>query len=282
MLLKPVRWLAPLAFVAGLSPALAQEPVTADTVLAKVGDEVITVGHILLLRSQLPAQYQNLPGEVLYDGLINQAITQVVLSSEVEDPGLLARLVLENESRAVLANVAMDRIATETVTEEALKAAYDVTYSAAKPEEEFRAAHILVATEEEALDLITQLNVGKDFGSLAAEYSTGPSGPGGGDLGWFGRGAMVAPFEEAVLALEPGEISAPVKTQFGWHVITLNETRIVPVPTLEDVRAQLSDEMVRTAVETEAARLRGELGVEQVTPDAEMLQFLNNPSLLEE
>lgn len=282
MLLKPVRWLAPLAFVAGLSPALAQEPVTADTVLAKVGDEVITVGHILLLRSQLPAQYQNLPGEVLYDGLINQAITQVVLSSEVEDPGLLARLVLENESRAVLANVAMDRIATETVTEEALKAAYDVTYGAAKPEEEFRAAHILVATEEEALDLITQLNVGKDFGSLAAEYSTGPSGPGGGDLGWFGRGAMVAPFEEAVLALEPGEISAPVKTQFGWHVITLNETRIVPVPTLEDVRAQLSDEMVRTAVETEAARLRGELGVEQVTPDAEMLQFLNNPSLLEE
>ncbi|MEO1797818.1 MAG: peptidylprolyl isomerase, partial [Pseudomonadota bacterium] len=87
--------------------------------------------------------------------------------------------------------------------------------------------------------LITQLEEGADFAELAMEFSTGPSGPRGGELGWFGPGMMVAPFEEAVVALEPGGVSAPVQTQFGWHVITLNDLRVSPPPALSDVRADI-------------------------------------------
>jgi peptidyl-prolyl cis-trans isomerase C len=107
------------------------------------------------------------------------------------------------------------------------------------PVEEFNASHILVETEEEAQALIDALGEGADFAELAAENSIGPSGPNGGQLGWFTAGMMVPEFEVAVFELEAGEVSAPVQTQFGWHVILLNETREQAPPTLEDVRAEL-------------------------------------------
>ena len=103
--------------------------------------------------------------------------------------------------------------------------------------EEFKARHILVDSQGKAIELIEELKAGADFAALAAEHSTGPTGPNGGDLGWFGANAMVAPFSEAVQAMENGAFSQePVQTQFGWHVILREDTRPVEPPTLESVR----------------------------------------------
>ncbi|MGR3637961.1 peptidylprolyl isomerase, partial [Alterinioella nitratireducens] len=112
-------------------------------------------------------------------------------------------------------------------------------YGDAAPATEYNASHILVETEEEAQSLIEELEGGADFAELAQQNSTGPSGPNGGQLGWFSPGMMVPSFEEAVFELEVGEISAPVETQFGWHVVKLNETREQDAPALDQVRADL-------------------------------------------
>jgi peptidyl-prolyl cis-trans isomerase C len=106
-----------------------------------------------------------------------------------------------------------------------------------------------VATEEQAKDLKAQLDGGADFAELAKANSTDGSAAGGGDLGWFGPGMMVKPFEDAVIALQPGQISAPVQTQFGWHLILLAETRDAAAPPLADVSAELSAELQRQAIE---------------------------------
>jgi len=112
-----------------------------------------------------------------------------------------------------------------------------------------------VETEEEAQALIDTLNGGADFAELAKEKSTGPSGPNGGELGWFGLGMMVAEFEEAVLGMEAGDVSAPVQTQFGWHVVRLNDKRNKPAPTLEETLPTLMDTLRQQAVEDEIQAL---------------------------
>ncbi len=105
---------------------------------------------------------------------------------------------------------------------------------------EFKASHILLESQEEAADIIAQLNNGGEFAKLAREHSTGPTAERDGDLGWFKPNQMVAPFSEAVQELEPGTYTdEPVETQFGWHVIQLNETREVEPPAFEDMESQL-------------------------------------------
>jgi len=106
----------------------------------------------------------------------------------------------------------------------------------------------VVETEEEAQSLVEELNGGADFAELAKEHSTGPSGPNGGELGWFGPGMMVEPFEKAVEQLEAGEISEPVETQFGWHVVKLNETRSKSAPALDEVRDEIEQTLQQEAV----------------------------------
>jgi peptidyl-prolyl cis-trans isomerase C len=98
---------------------------------------------------------------------------------------------------------------------------------------------------------------GADFAELAAEHSVGPSGPNGGALGWFTAGMMVPEFENAVMALEVNEVSAPVETQFGWHVVLLTDTREQEPPALDDVRAELLEGMRRTRVDARVEELMG-------------------------
>lgn len=227
-----------------ITPAAAQE---ADTVLATVNGSEITLGHIIVARSQLPEQYQALPDEVLLEGILEQLVQQAVVASSAEDDVTLTmQLAIENERRALLAAMALDAVGNADVSEDAVQAEYEAQYGSAEPAMEYNASHILVETEDEALALIEALEGGADFAELAQESSIGPSGPNGGQLGWFSAGMMVPDFEEAVFALEIGEISGPVLTQFGWHVINLNDSRIQAAPDLEDVRAEVT-ETVRVA-----------------------------------
>lgn len=242
--------------IAFAGSAGADSHVSANTVLATVDGTSITLGHVIALRERLPAQYQALPDDVLFNGIVEQLIQQTVLMNAVKaDLGNQAAFGLENEKRAYLASQMLDRINSREVSDDELKAAYAERYDAAIPDQEYNASHILVETEEAAREIVGLLQDGADFATVAKERSTGPSGPSGGELGWFGQGQMVEPFEKAVMAMAVGEISAPVQTRFGWHVIKLNEMRNKKIPSLDEVRGQLIEELRQQSVESEVARL---------------------------
>lgn len=259
------------------APVAAQD---ASTVLATVNGTDITLGHLIAMRAMLPAQYQELPDEVLYNGMLDQLIQQEVVAESLRgSEDARTKLTMENEDRAFLASVAIDAIAFDTIADADVQALYDANFADAGGDLEWNASHILVATEEEAQSLIDQLNDGADFVALAQEFSTGPSGPNGGALGWFGTGMMVPEFETAVAGLEAGEISAPVQTQFGWHVVKLNESRISAPPALEDVRADLEEELRRQRVDAYLAELTE--AAEIARPEVEIdMSLIRNIDLL--
>ncbi|KAF0676367.1 peptidylprolyl isomerase [Profundibacterium mesophilum] len=251
----------------------------AATVVATVNGTPITLGHMIVMRERLPEQYQQMPDQALWDGILEQLIQQTALSSDAALSGR-AELMLENERRALLAGERIQAVADEAVTDEALQAAYDETYAGSEAQTEWNASHILVETEEEAEALINEIENGKDFAELAAEKSTGPSGPNGGELGWFGPGMMVDEFEEAVKTLEPGAVSAPTQTQFGWHVVKLNETREQPAPTLDDVRDDLAAQIQQEAVQEAIADITDKADVEKTAADGIDAALLRDDSIL--
>jgi peptidyl-prolyl cis-trans isomerase C len=257
------------------------EPVTADTVVASVNGVDITVGHMIVMAARLPQQYQQLPDEVLFPGILDQLVQQALLAGDMTAPlSKGSQLALENEERGLHAGEAMRTITEGAITDEALQALYDEKFANAEPVEEFNAAHILVETEEEAQAIKDEIDAGADFAEVAREKSTGPSGPNGGDLGWFEKGMMVEPFEEAVMAMEPGQVSAPVQTQFGWHIIQLKEVRQKEAPALEEVRADLEAELQQQAVDAAIAKATEE--AEITKNDAVPQTVLRNVELLDE
>jgi peptidyl-prolyl cis-trans isomerase C len=264
-------------------PVQAQETLNADSVVATVNGTDITLGHMLMVRSSLPQQYQELPDEVLWDGILDQIVQQTVLSQQdTDEENRRIQLALENERRALLAAQVIEGLVAEGVTDEAIQQAYEEKYAESDSGVEFNASHILVETEEEAATIVEQLNDGADFAELASEKSTGPSGPNGGELGWFGAGMMVPEFEAAVQDMEVGEISEPVQTQFGWHVITLNETRDKAAPALEEVRQEIETELSQGVVAGKIQELTSNADVTRTAKEEVDTSVLSNLDLLEE
>lgn len=251
-------------------PVAAQD---ADTVMATVNGTNITLGHMIALQERLPQQYKELEDDVLMKGILDQLIQQTALSQEIEkDKTKAMELGLENEMRAFLAGELLAKVGTAEVSEEDIAEAYSTQYTDGEPDQEFNGSHILVETEEEALEIIKLLDEGGDFAELAKEKSTGPSGPGGGSLGWFGKGQMVPAFENAVVAMADGEVSAPVQTQFGWHVVKRIESRAKAAPALEEVRGEIEQALRAKAIEeaisniTDSAEVvRADVSVEPAT-----------------
>ena len=161
--------------------------------------------------------------------------TQPKAEEFAEDPQIKAQIELQYRGTIAQA-VAQDFVESNPATDAEILAEYE-TQLEQSSDKQYKARHILVETQSEAQDLIDQLNEGADFQALAKEHSTGPSGPNGGDLGWFAPDQMVKPFADSVVALEDGAYSkAPVQTQFGWHVILREDSRENEPPTLESVR----------------------------------------------
>ncbi|HBH00070.1 MAG TPA: peptidylprolyl isomerase [Rhodobacteraceae bacterium] len=262
---RPFAALLISAFLA--LPAIAQTdpPATpADRVVASVGGTEITLGHVAATVSLLPEQYQALPDAVLFELVTDQLIRQAALADAMaQEITPQIRAGLDNERRAFLAAAMLENLAGEEIGEEAIEAAYAERYADAAAQVEYNASHILVATREEAEELVALLADGADFATLARDHSIGPTGPQGGNLGWFGRGMMVAPFEEAVVALEPGQVSSPVETQFGWHVVKLDETRAATPPALADVRADIEATLRQERLDTAVNALVAAAGVTQ-------------------
>ena len=244
----------------------------ANTVVATVNGKYITLGHMIVARAILPEQYQQLPNEVLFEGILKQLVEQTLLAGAFD--GTLPKRIpisLENEQRSLIAGETLEVVLSQALSEDAVKAAYDAQFADAEPSKEYNASHILVETEEEALAIQAGVDGGADFATVAKEKSTGPSGPNGGSLGWFGKGAMVPSFEAAVVGLEVGAVSAPVQTQFGWHVIILNETRNTSAPELDAVRVEIEGTLRQEAVTTKIEELReaatiDQSGVEGIDP----------------
>ena len=251
--MKLLQIMTKLTVAAGLlvSAANAQSSVDSDVVVATVNGEEIKMGHVVMVYDTLPQQYKSLPAEQVFQGIVEQIIQQTVLAQAAANPNSkYIEFAVDNERRILTASQMIDEITTEATSEDKLHAYYDATYQSADLGREYNASHILVESEEEAKDLIVKLSDGADFAALAQEFSTGPSGPNGGALGWFGQGRMVAPFEQAVMSLTVGEVSPlPVQTQFGWHVIILNDMRAVQAPAFEEVSGEIAAELQRVAIE---------------------------------
>ena len=245
---KKHLFLASLAVVAGLSAPVLAEDVTADTVVATVNGTNITLGNMIAAKMSLPDQYKSLPDETLFKGVLDQLIQQTALQQSVT-PSKMDELVLENNRREYVSNMALVAVVEAAVTDEALQAAYDAKFKDAAPQKEYSAAHILVEDEAKANELKKQLDAGADFAELAKTNSTDTgSGANGGDLGWFGLGAMVKPFEEAVVAAEVGKVVGPIKSDFGYHLILVKETRIAEKPPLDALREELSADIQQKAI----------------------------------
>ncbi len=282
--LKPIAVSALLMGSIGAAPVLADDSApSADTVVATVGGTDITLGHMLMLRAGLPEQFAQVPAKVLYTGILDQLVQQTLLvNSHDGDLRRQAVLALENERRALIASEEMANIVETAVTDEAIQTYFDDNYMDSDGVTEFKAAHILVETEEDAKRLVEEARGGENFAELAKEHSTGPSGPSGGDLGWFSDGMMVQPFQDAVAQMQPGSISDPVKTQFGWHVIKLDETRVKDAPGLDEVRAEIEETLRQKAIEARITELQEAGTVDRKAGDALDPEVLNQIDLLEE
>ena len=277
---KRLNFIATLGLAVTLAmPAQAQD---ANTVVATVNGKDITIGHMILARTTLPEQYQQLPDDVLFEGILKQLVEQSLLAdSFTGDLPKRISISLENEKRSLIAGERVEAVLAAALTDEAIQAAYDSKFSDAEPTREYNASHILVETEEEALALKSELDAGADFTSAAKEKSTGPSGSNGGALGWFGKGAMVPRFEAAVADLDVGAVSAPVKTQFGWHVIILNETRNASAPTLAKVRPELEGALRESALSAAIEILREKADVDQSGAEGINPSVLSDLSVVE-
>ncbi len=275
MLFKRVARAAALAGVAGFF-ALSFVPPAAvgaeDPVVAKVDGVEIHRSDIDDVIQGLPQQYRQMPIEALFPVLRDRLVELQLVAAEgrkdnlAEDEEVRARM-RKIEDR-VIRDVYISRYVDKVASEEKLRALYKESIANAPTGVEVRARHILVKTEDEAKALIERAKAGEDFATLARENSIGPSASRGGDLGYFAREAMVPEFADAAFALEVGSITdKPVKTQFGWHVIKLEDRRDIAPPSFEDSRDKLRAQVAQTAVRELLDGLRIKATIEKFNLD---------------
>ena len=224
------------------SAAATTAPALEGVVVATVNNSPITQDVLDVYAAQRKAQPGNEQANT-QEAILNELIALELMRQESIKMGLDSQPVviatLNQTTRTTLAGIAIkDFMSKNPVTDEAAKVAYDEQMGAAG--KEYNARHILVADEDTAKEVIKLLDSGSDFSELAKEKSTGPSGASGGKLGWFGAGQMVKPFSDAAAELEKGAYTkAPVQTQFGWHVIILDDVRESTPPPFEDVKDRI-------------------------------------------
>ncbi len=274
--------LGSVALVLGLATGAAAQDATAATVIATVGDTDITLGQMIITRAQLPQQYAQLPDDVLFVGILDQLIQQQLLADALDTTPPRVEYALQNERRTLMAGEEITQITAAAITEEAVQAAYDARFADAEPGIEYNASHLLVETEEEALAAKARIEEGgEDFADVAKDVSTGPTGPNGGNLGWFGAGQMVPEFEAAVKDMEVGTVAGPVQTQFGWHIIALNETRDAVPPTLDDLRQEITAQLQEAAIQERLATLEEGISITRPEEGAFDPALISNLDLLE-
>jgi peptidyl-prolyl cis-trans isomerase C len=260
---------------ASLAAALALSSIPASAqdakVLARVDGIEITEKDVATATAEIGSEIASIPVEdrqrVLVQFLIeNQLLAAAAESSKLtETPGFENRL--EYYKRRALRDLYFEKNVRDKVTEDSAKKIYESQVAKLKNEEEIRARHILLKTEGEAKDVVERIHRGDDFAELAKELSQGPSKTQGGDLGYFSKGQMVPAFEKAAFELKKGEISEPVETQFGWHVIKLEDTRVKQPPSFDEVKERIIAALIQQKAQEVLQQLQSKAKVEIVDPD---------------
>ena len=260
--------------VAGIGVAVAQDK---DPVVAIVNGDKIHMSDVNEARQFLPAQAQGYPFSVLFEHLVNNLVTTKLLAAEARRTGLhkddKIKARIANIEEQILRQGVLEKQLADELTDEKLRGQYDTFVKDNKPADEVHARHILVETEEKAMDVISKLGKGEDFAKLAKAVSTGPSGKNGGDLGFFTRERMVPAFSQAAFELKAGQITKkPVKTQFGWHVIKVEERRESKAPAFDEMRGQLEETLRNTLVQAFIEKLTAGAKVERFDPEGKPRQ----------
>ena len=250
-------------------------------IVANVNNEDISLETMIHAMNELPPEIQSQPFMSYYEDLLERVIDIKLFAQEGkkmkldEEPSVRAAIDFVIEK--VLMQAFLSKYVQENIKEENIKASYNNFIADETSREEIKASHILMDTESEAIDVINMLNDGDDFAELAKNKSTGPSGPSGGDLGWFKRGQMVPPFEKAAFSLNKNEITQrPVQTQFGWHVIKIFDKRIPEAPSYESMKNKLIQDLERKIVSKKIQDLRNNSLIEKLS-SSELEPLLNLP-----
>ena len=264
---------APAAGAAS-TPAPAAAPKSDGAVVAKVNGVEIREGDIKLAEEDIGQQMTQVPPESKRDYLVTYVGDMILLTQAAEakkiDSSDEFKQQLEFTRKKLLMAKLLDAEAKTASTDEAMRKIYDDATKQMKPEEEVHARHILVETEEEAKTVHDELQKGADFAELAKSKSKDPGAAAeGGDLGFFSKDQMVPEFADAAFKLEKGQLSDPVKSPFGWHIIRVEEKRVRPLPDFEQVKPQLESFVARKAQSEYLAKLREGAKIEGLDKPAE-------------
>jgi peptidyl-prolyl cis-trans isomerase C len=257
---------------AGSIQAIAQS--NANPVVARVDGMEIRQSDIAMAEADIGSGLQPSPPEVRREALLTYLIDVALIAKAAEAqklaeaPGFDRQLAYARQK--VLMQALLDKASKEASNEAAMKKVYDESVAQNKPVEEVHARHILVETEDKAKEVLAKLKAGGDFAELAKAESKDPGAADGGSLGYFTQDQMVPEFANVAFKLEKGALSDPVKTQFGWHIIKVEDKRDKPVPTFEQVKDQIETFVVRRAQAELVGKLREAAKVERLAekPDA--------------
>ena len=247
----------------------AAEDKPGDTVVATVNGQPITESDLRFAENELGGEIANLPPEVKRRALAEYLIDNELFAKAAEEAKISATPEYEQQmrylKRRVLRELYFDKTLKGKIGEDEAKKIYTEKIAQLKPEEEIEARHILVDSEEKAKELHAKIVAGADFAQLAKENSTDTgSKDQGGVLGYFGRGQMVPEFEAAAFKLEKGQISEPVHTNFGWHIIKVDDRRKKEPPSFAAVKDTILNSLVVRKAQDTATELRSKAQVEYV------------------
>lgn len=261
---------APAPSAAGAQPG-TRVPGTqpaGDPVVARVNGIEIHQSDLALAEEDLGSNLPPMTSEAKRDYLVTY-LTDMLLVAQAAEKQKVAdteefKRRLAFERNKLLSEMLLTQQAKGAVSEAAMRQVYGEAAKQIGGEKEVRARHILVPTEAEAKDIEAELKKGADFATLAKDRSKDPGASEGGDLGYFTKDQMVPEFADAAFKLAPGQVSAPIKTQFGWHIIKVEDKRDRPVPPFEKVKDQIEAYLVRKAQTDFVTKLRDGAKVERL------------------
>ncbi|MGA8075823.1 MAG: peptidylprolyl isomerase [Xanthobacteraceae bacterium] len=257
------------AFLAVPSVARAQD---ADAVVARVNGVDIRQSDLATAEDEVGSSIPQMPPDQKREYLITYLSDVIIVAQAAEKQNIADRADVKHRIAFERNKVLMESLLQDTgkaaLTDDALHKVYDEAVKQLPPEEEVHARHILVPTEDEAKEIEAELKNGADFATLAKEKSKDPGAADGGDLGYFTKDQMVPEFSAAAFKLDKGQISDPVHTQFGWHIIKVEDKRIKPTPTFDELKPQLENYVAHKAQAELVASLRKDATIERLDKPA--------------
>ena len=226
-------------FIQSSQKIYSQEALSADTPFVEVNGKIIKFGSAIIAFSKLQQRNVNFDESTIFSQIVQQLVNEELLSQKIDKENRLTLLALEHEKRSAKAAQMVSKILKNFPNDELVNSAYKNLINELKGSLEYNASHILLKDEDQAKTIRKDIDNGKNFEALAKEHSIGPTGKNGGNLNWFDLANMVPEFSTALMVLSEGDVSQPVQTKFGWHIIKLNETREKKIPEFKRIEAQL-------------------------------------------